>query len=346
MSNNFLTEAQLSDKTKADIDYIIKQLQDYRDADFEGIPGGAPYSVGVHTPAGYTTVSNDLVSFMVQKMKDASNSMTKYGKTKEQLEKREQQRQADDAIRGQALQGANELKTYFDKIEARFPRYFKFLNLVPNDTRSFYANFAIVEPSGVRKDLRVRVGEKSAFEEGVRSALSKCIRLFRHPDYNQLESKVQQLRDFGFNVTGKLLNTDGGTFRTRYAVITNVTLAYSGVGIRSDNDGLHIVKAEEEGSAIVKTVFSKTGLTLDGVQIGHIGEIIDTIDIMLHVLHTIPLRLQSIDLIGREVVEYRLEVDPSHGRRPGFTVQSVDIKSVPQLTKLLYEKKQQSRTVS
>lgn len=342
-NSKLLSEAQLSDKLKADIDSIINILQDYKDADYEGIPRGAPYTVSGwldpgNTANGYGKVSDDLISFLIAKILDSSKSIKQYGKTQVDLDRIENERKSRDAIRYQALQGANNLKTYFEKVEAKFPRYFKFLNIEEYaPPKSFMANFAVVEPSGVRKDLRVLVGEESEHEENVRKTLSKCIRLFRHPDYKKLESKVQQLRDFGFNVTGKLLNTDGGTFRTRYALITNVILAYKGVGI---NSNLDIGNVDDEGSAILRTTQrGGTGHALVGVQTGHIGEIIDTIDILLHVLHSLPLYLNDIDLIGREVVEYRLgTVTRGIRHASDILIQSVDIKDVTQLTKLLYEK--------
>tara|TARA_R110000751_G_scaffold45637_2_gene103395 strand:- start:409 stop:2853 length:2445 start_codon:yes stop_codon:yes gene_type:complete len=349
-----ILESFLDDRRKRSIDDIIQTLGQMRDADFKDLPGG------VHAGHHY-----------IDSLLQTSRSLRFYGQTAEDIEQIESKRQYD---REQELGRAAIKKiqiTACSEVEKQFPRFCRCLD----------KGFQFVQPNGqlemidygnICPPILKPHGEDGPLETtGVSNdALVKLTKFFGSERYKQLASKVKSLRDFGFNVSGVLLNTDGAKFRTRYSQITKVILRYDGPYFEktSANEEAQIKHLSTSGQAVVKTVptlaFGEGDLVpaldlatersqrqpqhnLTNVTLDHIGEIVDTIDMAIRGIAGNAI-ISEIQLMGTEVVEYQITVVlPTESRRrlreqgqydalPPFTISSDEIQSAKDVVEKLY----------
>jgi len=328
---NLILEAQFSDEEKRMLDDIIDQLEDYREADFGTLPGGV--CAGSH---------------YLQKMRYALDSLRNYGRTATQIEADRRRQQESDLEAARYRSSIDKIKELCKRVETRFPRFFQALT----------DRFQFVQPNGKLVSYEY---EKAITSE----TLAGLVRFFRRPEYQELAAKVQELRDFGFNIFGKLLNTDGGKFRTRYSYITGVTLAYDGPWLRLERPATgsmtrprvaKIKEVEEAGGADIHIAclgekdYSYSGIQpqiqkieVENVTLDHIGEIIDTVDVVAHATQGIAL-VTDIHLMGNDVVEYVIEVakkqggsSAPHGGARSFNIPSSEIRGVRDVLKKIYE---------
>lgn len=273
-----------------------------------------------------------------------------FRETRKQEAEREQQRKLKTEQEARKKQEIHDQKEQVvAKIKAKFPRYF---DVTTDDYKILQPNgelFYLAKPSNG--------GFVAGYSEDAvlanRKAAARLLNLFRMPQYKQVAAKVQDLRDYGFNISSTILNTDGATFRTRFAVITNVVLDYKGpflvandVARRNGDIPFNVYNREIPGRASIEMyTMSKSRprheIKVENVSIGHIGEIIDTIDtVILCTSLPIPMYVDDIELMGKDVVQYIFSFyNRLYGgiNVPNLRISSDTIDDYRELSKIIYK---------
>lgn len=308
---DLLTEAPLTPERIAQVDRLIAKLERIKTLDF-GPDGDAGKS-------NFTRYINDAHSRV-------DNAMG-YGKSSEMLaniEKNLEQRR-------QANQNRKESEKKNRSIVAQFAeQYPRFINVRKDD-------FEFVQPNGQLLSFTY-----SMTREGFVSLIYAFRKLYRSGAYNTAQKNVEEIRDFGFNISSKILSTQFSSFRTRYAMVSDVVLSYEGPYVQQEGNAFNIVETFIPGSCLLTMIGGNNNrytLVVRNVSLGHVGEIIDTIDILLRVLFGIGF-ISQVDCMGDDVVEYHVSGIQKVG---GFiTIPSSQITSVQDTAKFYFEQQRRS----
>lgn len=333
---DILLEAALDDVAKARIDTILRELPKYRDADFGLLPGG--HNAGTH---------------YIGKMSDILSNIRHYGKTAEDIAKQQEQAKQFEQQSKDTKAANTAIMQKYAIIQQKYPKFLK----------CYEDSIAFTQPNGRVNELHV---------SSVPQNLAIWPALFKLPQYDELVRTAQELRDFGFNFGAGLINTSSAKFRTKYSLISDVVFNYqgpmlvpfagyteffNGQGRYASQYVAEVRNMTVPGEATVKVAtYDMTAdhdqylvqtIKLTNVTLDHIGEIIDTIDIISHATHG-TARIKDIQLMGTQVVEYVIIVKTQYGygtTNSKFSVPSSKISSMQETTKLIYDEVRRLRSL-
>ena len=320
---DLITEAPLSPERAQLVDAIIARLEELKSRDFG--PGG---------DAGKSHFINYLASAS-QKIANAAN----YGRTQERLRNMETAAALDKARQKQFSDLSNKMKNILTQFAEQYPR----LITVAKDSFSF------VQPSG----QLVTLGFSPTVNKYFVPLIYAVRKLYRNGVYEELNKKVQSIRDFGLNISSKQLSTEYSTFRTGYAVISELVLSYQGPMVTnrgvpilgfesmreiSDASNIGINNVNVPGRCYVAVLGSPIPkLTVRNVELSHLGEMIDTIDIVCHTISEFA-DLTGINCMGEDVVEYVIRKSVNNGVERQVAISSEQVTSPKELGRLLISK--------
>ncbi len=303
-----LNEAPLSPERVRLVDEIIAKLETMKTMDF-GPTGEAGKSAFVNA----LQAAHYKVRYAAQ-----------YGKTAERLQAIENSQIAQAERLKERRVYAAKTKRIVEQFAEQYPR----LITVSKDT------FSMVQPNGANLTLSY-----SLDREDFVNVMYAFRKLYRKGVYEEVQQKVQEIRDFGFNISSKQLSTEYSSFRTRYTVLSSLVLSYQGPMVSPKGE---ILDMNVPGSCKIQFFDSTIGPSnefydIQNVKIGHLGEIIDTIDVVCHVLYNLG-RIKSIECMGEDVVDYVVQIN----NRKSVTISSSEITNTKDLGRLIYQRSRAS----
>lgn len=336
---NTITEAALSPEAIAKIDQLIAKLEAVKERDFQ------PYQLASIVPDIFRSINNGIDS-----LNNVSNSQ-------DTVRRLELERQEAEQRKTKSAEEWTKFQKIANSLVERYPRYVIILK----------DNIKFVQPNGELVSIRLyQEGQISnsllsnSFNKMRINILYALRELFKIPQYDQLAARGQKIRDFGFNLSSKLLNTQEATFRTRTATITDVLFSYSGPYLcyssgmpvhgtveryqdtLDDPTGLksifQILDKQIPGQVSIesRSGFERPSTTIEHLELGHLGEIIDTLDMVSIAISgdwNTRATIHDIQLIGSDVVEYVLKRSDAQ-----ITIQSTEIRSINQTAQLIFKK--------
>lgn len=335
---NTITEAALSPQAIARIDELIAKLQDVKERDFE------PYHQSSIVPDIFRSINNGIIT------------LNNVSKSQDTLRRLELERQEEEQRSAKSAEEWKKFQKIANSLVERYPRYVIILK----------DNIKFVQPNGELVSIQLyQEGASSGSFNKMRINILYALReLFKIPQYDQLAARGQKIRDFGFNLSSKLLNTQEATFRTRTATITNVLFSYSGPYLcyasgkpvygtvysyqdpQDDPTGLksifQILDKQVDGEVTIesRSGFEQPSTTIEHLELGHLGEIIDTLDMLSIAIEGdfgTSATIHDIQLIGSDVVEYVLKRSDTQ-----ITIQSTEIRSSSQTAQLIFQRFRQA----
>jgi hypothetical protein len=294
-----ILEAPLQQELMDKIDELIARLQEIKNYDF-GSQG-----LGFHS-FDRQHISNYLYDISV-----GVTNLKYKGKSQDQLDKDAKELEASRILSQRRSKVSSKFKSIVTQFAEQFPRHIAILS----------DEFKFVQPNGSYETISW--GGLTSHPEIFIQLIEAFRTLYRSGAYAEAEKRVQQIRDYGFNISSKLVSTEYSSFRTRYSLISDIILSYEGpmVVIEGDEDtnitkkmsSIHeasiptiIVKdVYKPGECNVRVAHTLKVIHVDNITLEHLGEIIDTIDMVIHHTHNLG-ELSDIQCMGSDVVEYQL----------------------------------------
>lgn len=291
---DLILEAPLAPELMAKVDDIIGKLQQLKEIDFG--PSGK----------GFNGLDNQHMNHWLYEISSNITNIRYKGKTKEQIDKETKEAERSRILRQRQNKIAAKVKSIVAQFAEQFPRHISVLT----------DGFKLVQPNGDYDDISYSISPDNFIR-----VIEAFRELYRSGAYKEAEKRVQDIRDFGFNISSKLVSTLYSSFRTRYSIVSEVLLTYEGpmVVYKEPTPGQPVTDFE---GATVESVFipGKCNIKLpnsyfqvDNTTLDHIGEIIDTIDIMVYTTNSIG-KLEDIQCMGQNVVEYQISNFAGQGR--------------------------------
>jgi hypothetical protein len=255
------------------------------------------------------------------------------GRTQEELEiaRQEEERRAE-LRRLEAEKAAKDARFRTKYVELlktlaqRLPRYTVY--------EGAGTEFKFLQPNGaITSLLPHQISKCAEYRKPALDFIEALRKLHRLGAYQGVADRVQDIRDFGFNIFSTLLATTFSAFRTRYSKIHKVLLSYDGPMIHMNDE--HKFKAVNSGSwgeITIKNIYvpgevmiqllpaqrpqqttrnyqaegdPKSEIKIEHVGLEHIGNIIDTIDAVYYCLNKIGY-IYDIYCMGQGAVEYHV----------------------------------------
>lgn len=330
---NLIMEAPLNSELSARLDTIIQKLQSLKDYDYG--PSGD----------GYNSFGGNNLSELLHKIDYSASSFGRYGKSQQQLEK--------EAENERALQAK---KSARDKLSSKFVSIVRqFADQFPRYVTAQSKAIQFVQPNGQLVQIPYDQLDQYSFVD----LIVAFRQLYNSGALSEADSRVQQIRDFGFNISSKIMSTEFSSFRTRYSVLSDVILSYSGPMVVNEDGkplplsgtkySLYDYKVENvdvAGSCNIDISLSpsrSTKITIENNKLEHLGEIIDTIDIVAHTLQDIGY-IDDIQCMGDDIVEYVLRIGSLPNTR--ITITSSQVTNLSDFRKYLYSKIREARNAN
>lgn len=276
---DLILEAPLDSALMTRVDDIISRLQQFKEMDFG--PNGKGFN-------GLDIQHMD--HWLYEISRNVTNIQYK-GKTKEQLDKEAKEAESSRILQQRRNKVAAKLKSIVIQFAEQFPRHISVLN----------DGFKLVQPNGDYIDVSY-----DAPTDFFIKVIEAFRQLYRSGAYKEAEKRVQDIRDFGFNISSKLVSTLYSSFRTRYAIISEVLLTYEGPMVV---ENATIENVFIPGKCNIKLYSSRSynhpTIKVNNTTLEHIGEIIDTIDTIIYYTDNIG-QLEDIQCMGQNVVEYQI----------------------------------------
>lgn len=313
---DLLTEAPLTPERMARVDALIAKLQEIKTLDYgpDGDAGKSNFSANLHR--AYNFIDNAY----------------RYGKSAQALDDAARRQEQQNIERQNRVKSEKKNRSIITQFAEQYPR---FVNVRKD-------NFEFVQPNGQLSGFNYGMAN-----EAFVSLIYAFRKLYRSGAYETAQKNVEEIRDFGFNISSKILSTEYSSFRTRYAMISEVVLSYEGPFVVQSGNTFNIVEKFVPGSCNLTMVGgsnNRYNRTVSNVSLGHIGEIIDTIDILLRVIFNIAY-ITQVDCMGDDVVEYRVAADQNNvaaERADAITIPSSEITSVQDTARFYFERQRRS----
>jgi hypothetical protein len=237
-----------------------------------------------------------------------------YGKSDEDLAR----------IQAAAVQRTDNEKRRKDSFKKQKSIIEQFAEQYPRLINSKTNDFDLVQPNGDFLEFKYPVKTDSFV-----SLINAFRQLYKSGAYKTAAENVEKLRDYGLNISSKILSTLFSSFRTRYSVISDVILSYDGPMVVGDEArGFKIANKYVPGRCHVKgiNIRGSYGDTLDveNVSLDHIGEIIDTIDMLIRAINNVAV-IKEIRCMGDDVIEYEVTTDKISVTIPSSQINTVDV---------------------
>ena len=304
-----ILEAPLQQELMDKLDELIARLQEIKSYDF-GSQG-----LGFH-PFDRQHISNYLYDISV-----GVTNLKYKGKSQDQLDKDAKELEASKILSQRRNKVSSKFKSIVTQFAEQFPRHIAVLS----------DEFKFVQPNGSYETINW--GTLASHPEIFIQLIEAFRALYRSGAYAEAEKRVQLIRDYGFNISSKLVSTEYSSFRTRYSLISDIILSYEGpmVVIEGEEDTSLTQKLRSQptgpniptiivkdmykpGECYVKIAHNDKVIHVDNVTLEHLGEIIDTIDTIIYHTHNIG-KISDIQCMGTNVVEYQISAD-LHGKQP------------------------------
>lgn len=349
-----INEEYLSDEDKANIDSIIQILTTYKDADYKNLPGG--HHAGSH---------------YIQKVADAVDGLKRYGVTQDQKQAQESQKLKAQQNRKVEQDETKIVKKILRKLVTKYPLYVGldkkqlYVKMPSNDDVNISISILLYDiRNKIKSDnLPVDIDQISKYTNNVFTNISTF--LINTPAYQNLEEHSNKLKQLGFVY-------DDGQLEciTRYAVISDVVFAgdypilnlnaivtsapadYQTLITQHQSSASAVIRRRDSSPILITNQHTSSwdpSIELKGVTLEHIGEIIDTIDILVLALSNIKCRIYNINLYGNNAVEYVIEFNASRydqGQEAYYlnrlknrtlNINSEDVTSVQSIKKQIFE---------
>lgn len=300
-----IQEAKLTPERIALVDQLIRKLERMKEMDFG--PGG---------DAGK--------SHFISRVYEASSKIDyamEYGKSEEDIVRIQAVKQQQSDNEKRRRESFKKQKSIIEQFAEQYPRL---INSKTND-------FDLVQPNGDFLEFKYPVATDSFV-----SLINAFRQLYKSGAYNTAAENVEKLRDYGLNISSKILSTLFSSFRTRYSVISDVILSYDGPMVVDEGRGFKVANKYVPGRCRVKgiNIRGSYGDTLDveNVSLDHIGEIIDTIDMLIRAINNVAV-IKEIRCMGDDVIEYEVTTD----NKISATIPSSQINTVHGTAKLLFD---------
>jgi len=302
-----IQEAKLTPERIALVDQLISKLERLKEMDFG--PGG---------DAG----KSHFISRVYEESVKINYAM-QYGKSDEDLAR----------IQAAAVQRTDNEKRRKDSFKKQKSIIEQFAEQYPRLINSKTNDFDLVQPNGDFLEFKYPVKTDSFV-----SLINAFRQLYKSGAYKTAAENVEKLRDYGLNISSKILSTLFSSFRTRYSVISDVILSYDGPMVVGDEArGFKIANKYVPGRCHVKGIniqqsnASGGTLNLENVTLDHIGEIIDTIDTLIRAINNVAV-IKEIRCMGDDVIEYEVTTD-----KISVTIPSSQINTVHGTARLLFD---------
>jgi hypothetical protein len=308
---NAIMEAPLNQARIAKLDQLIQQLQTAKELDY-GING-----------IGYTNHIDDYLNTITT----AIGILHTTGKNTQQLDKEQQIRNKHQELTQIHNKTIKKIKTIAEQFAQQFPRHIVALTdhikiIQPNGD---YLEYNIPAPQIIQHHQTDYLDKiTKTYQERRKNKLQEFTelilafrQLYNTGAYKEAEERVQHLRDYGFNISSKLVSTKFATFRTRYAIISDILISYEGpivkaTNTRTENEQHTNTKYEIKNTKIPgECTIAYTSrptpqhIKVQNTTLDHLGEIIDTIDTIVH--HIYPIgKIDEIMCLGDNIVEYTI----------------------------------------
>lgn len=310
---DLLAEAPLTPERMAKVDRLITQLQNMKTLDYgpEGEAGKSAFisfldhaSFKIHLAGGY-------------------------GKSQETLDSIAKRDQDKKITRQNLVKNTKKNRGIIAQFAEQYPRL---INVKKDD-------FELVQPNG--KLIRFNYSHDTTQFVSLIYAFRE---LYRQGAFKTAIKNVEEIRDFGFNISSKILSTEFSSFRTRYAMISEVVLSYEGPYVEFVGGTFKIVNQFIPGHCTLSMVSGTSGrkeIIVRNTSLGHIGEIVDTIDILLRVIFNMG-HINQVNCMGDDVVEYEVNSTNSYLRvsNENIIIPSSEITSIENTAKYFYEQNQ------
>lgn len=326
---NTLMEAPLAPQLVSKIDSIINKLEQLREYDYDYL--GLGYGGRKYMLNNWHNLSGALDEIL-----RASNEIRQFGRSQEEIQEIAQRQREQQALNQVRAKHRSKLQSIVLQFSEQFPRHIAALK----------DGIKFIQPSGEEYEI----DWSSLTTEGFIKLILAFRKLYRSGAYKVAEERVQQIRDFGFNISSKLVSTQYSSFRTRFCVISDVFLSYRGPFVEevSRND-FEVVNDYIPGSCSIKAADTSIlkAYEIQNTTLNHIGEIIDTFDTVFlacsgdkdgsNNLATI----DSIQCMGQNVVQYVLNAGLPQDRtknRFDIEISSDEIDNPVKLKHDIYER--------
>ena len=330
---NMIMEAPLNSELSARLDAIIQKLQSLKDYDYG--PSGN----------GYNSFGGNNLSELLRNIDSSASGFVRYGKSQQQLEK--------EAENERVLQTK---KSARDKLSSKFVSIVRqFADQFPRYVTAQSKEIQFVQPNGQLVQIPYEQLDQYSFVD----LIVAFRKLYNSGALNEADSRVQQIRDFGFNISSKIVSTEFSSFRTRYSILSDVILSYSGPMVVNEDgtplplsgtkyweigfapDEAKVANVDVAGSCNIQISLSSsnsTKITIENNKLEHLGEIIDTIDIVAHTLQDGLGNINDIQCMGDDIVEYVIRINSFQQERiqtPIF-IASSQVTNLSDFRKYLY----------
>jgi len=335
---NTLMEAPLAPQLVSKIDSIIAKLEQLREYDYDDL--GMGYGGRKYMLNNWHDLSGALDEIL-----RASNEIKQFGRSQEEIQAIAQREREQQALNQVRAKHRSKLQSIVLQFSEQFPRHIAALK----------DGIKFIQPSGEEYEI----DWSSLTTEGFIKLILAFRKLYRSGAYKVAEERVQQIRDFGFNISSKLVSTQYSSFRTRFCVISDVSLSYRGPYVKevSRND-FEVVNDYIPGSCRIKAADTSILVAheIRNTTLNHIGEIIDTFDTVYlacsgdkdsgGIRRNNLATINSIQCMGQNVVQYVLNAGLPQDRtenRFDIEISSNEIDNPVKLKRDIYERVRSKR---